>query len=324
MKHDIDLHTIAPQIIDEVAFMLMSDRPHTESDREIRFGNHGSFSVNKRLGTFYDHKQQIGGGLIEMICHLCGFEKHGEAFNWLREKGFIDGTFTPAPRTHRPKISRRQATGDMFKVGLKLWQESKPISFSQQHPVRQWCLHRNLFPGYKKLPPTIRWHDETSIIIIAIAPLHDFISSYPDSPDAKQFHLIAIDRLGRKRNAFPQKAPTDDKRTYGQAKSTCVAVFGNPKADEIAICEGIADALSLTSVFPCVLASITTFHKLAKDSTLLHTLKSKTTYLCSDNDGPGKEAERRMIRAIGRLGGEVFFVEQPTAKDPAEAKGREP
>ena len=319
-----DIPTLAPTIIDEVAFMLMSDRPHTETDLEIRFGNRGSFSVNKRQGTFYDFEQAVGGGLLDMIMHLCDYEHKSQAVDWLQEKGFIDGTFTPAERTHRPKAQpRTKATGDMFKVGLKLWQEAKPISFYQHHPVRQWCDHRNLFPGYKELPTTIRWHEAKDYIIVALAPIQDFIAQHPAPPEPRQFHLIAIDSLGRKRNAFPHSAPTDDKRTYGRAGITCIALFGDTTADEIAICEGIADALSLTSDFQCVIASITTFDKIKNDSTLVKSLSTKSVYLCGDNDPAGKQAEKRLAHAIGRLGGEIFFIEEPTAKDPAEAARQE-
>ena len=325
MRDTIDFAQIAIDYIDDVARELMPERPiFSKTDAEIRFGNHGSFSVNKSLGTFYDFEEAVGGGLLKMICHLTNLEHEKQAVDWLQEKGFINGTFTPAERTRRPKTqSRTKATGDMFKAGLKLWSQAKPIPFYQQHPVRRWCLYRNLFPGYKELPPTIRWHDEKSLIIVALAPLHDFISSYPDSPDAKQFHLIAIDRLGRKRNAFPQKDPTNDKRIYGQPGVTCVALFGNPNASEINICEGIADALSLTSDFQCVIASLTTFDKIANDSTLVKSLSTKSVYLCGDNDPAGKQTEMRLAHAIGRLGGEIFFIEEPTAKDPAEAARQE-
>lgn len=137
-QKDLDLPTFAPAIIDEVAFMFMGDRPHTETDSEIRFGNQGSFSVNKRLGTFYDFEQDRGGGLLKMVCHLTEIENEKQAVDWLKEKGFINGTFTPAEHQIQPKaIPRRQPTRDWFKVGLNLWQEAEPIPFAQKHTVRR-------------------------------------------------------------------------------------------------------------------------------------------------------------------------------------------
>ena len=152
-QNRIKIAEIAPTIIDEVAFALMTDRPRTETDSEIRFGNRGSFAVNKQQGTFYDFEQAVGGGLLKMIVHLAQLEHEKQAVDWLEEKGFIDGTFTPAQRTYRPRVPPRQTTGDMFKVGLELWSQAKPIPFYQHHPVRRWCRHRELFPDHHPLSP---------------------------------------------------------------------------------------------------------------------------------------------------------------------------
>ena len=81
----VDFDTLAPQIIDEVAKALMPDRPiFHENDREIRFGNKGSFSVNKREGTFYDFESDTGGGILDMIAHVERLENRRQAFQWLR------------------------------------------------------------------------------------------------------------------------------------------------------------------------------------------------------------------------------------------------
>ena len=106
----VDFATLAPQIIDEVAKALMPDRPiFHENDREIRFGNKGSFLVDKRDGTFYDFEDDTGGGILDMIVHLERLENRGQAVQWLRNHGFLDGPFTstqhkrprPQPRAHQ-------------------------------------------------------------------------------------------------------------------------------------------------------------------------------------------------------------------------------
>ena len=305
----------------------MSDRPHAETDSEIRFGNRGSFSVNKRLGTFYDFEQAVGGGLLKMICHLCGFERKPQAVDWLKDKGFLDGTFTPAERQLRPKaIPRQQTTRDMFKVGLKLWSQAKPIPFYQHHPVRRWCLQRNLFPGYKKLPPTIRWHSEYKggIIIIALAPIQDFIDAYPEPPEPRQFHLIAIDHQGHKHRAFTSG---DDKRTYGQPGVTCVAIFGDPNTDEIYIAEGVADAIAIHGRHhnTPVIATIGSLSKLVNCSKSLNWVSNaslRAVTIFPDNDDPGRKARDALMGAVGRKGGDVCYVESWRDQDPADAAER--
>ena len=315
----VDFAILAPQIIDEVAKALMPDRPiFHENDREIRFGNKGSFLVDKRNGNFYDFEADTGGGMLDMIVHIEGLENRKQAVQWLRNHGFLDGPFTSTQHKRPPPQPRARQSSDTgrFKEGLQLWKESEPIPFSQSHPVRQWCRRRNLFPSYKELPPTLRYHQKNGYIIVAMSSLSDFINAYPDPPGPRQFHLIAIDKQGNKRAAFKGEG---DKRIFGKANVTCVALFGDPHAAEIGIAEGIADALSLTSDFQCVVASITTFSKIANDETLVNHLSSKAVYLCGDNDTAGKQAEEKLAKAIGHRGGEVYFIPDPTAKDPAEA-----
>ena len=325
MRNEIDLAEIAPVIIDDVARELMSDRStFHETDIEIRFGNRGSFCVNKHKGTFSDFETDTHGGLLDMIVHLCNFERKSQAVNWLKEKGFLDGTFTRTD-VKRPAVRRATAQAkkiDYFKLGLEWWNESSSIPYYQSHPVRRWCNHRNLFPGYKELPPTIRWHKQRSLIIVSLASVKDYIDSFPEPPQPRQFHLISIDHEGRKGKAFKG----DDKRTYGQTGVTCVALFGDPNTSEINICEGIADALAIFSRCPgTVIVSITTFHKLARCETLMEhlTAKGRIVTLFGDNDTAGREAQEKLAKTLYDQGGDVFYHPTPTAKDPAEAAAME-
>lgn len=314
--------SLAPSIISDVASELMPDRPvFHENDTEIRFGNRGSFVVNKQKGAFYDHEQQVGGGLLDIVRHLSGFEHKSQAVTWLEEKGFIDGTFTPSQRT-RPQVQTRpQATGDMFKVGKKLWEESESVPHYQHHPVRRWCTNRNLFPGLDTLPPILRWHEgyKGGCIIVALAPLKSFVDAYPETPQPQQFHLISIDEGGRKRNAFGD----NDKRTYGQSQNPCVALFGDPTLGEVAICEGIASALAILgdpSTPHTVAATVTTFQKLIRCEDSMAYLASREVTLFADNDKAGSKAQDAIGSELHERGGDVFVHENVTAKDPAEAK----
>ena len=325
MKNEIDLAEIAPIIIDDVAHELMRDRlTFHETDIEIRFGNRGSFCVDKRTGTFYDHETQVGGGLIDMITHLCNLERRSQAVNWLKEKGFLDGTFTRTD-VKRPVVRRATTQDkkiDYFKLGLKWWNESSSIPYNQNHPIRRWCNQRNLFPGYKELPPTLRWHAQRSLIIVALASIQDFIDAHPEPPQPRQFHLISIDNEGRKGKAFRG----DDKRTYGQPGVTCVALFGDPNAAEISICEGIADALAiLDREEGAVIVSITTFHKLTRCEALMEhlTANGRIVTLFGDNDTAGRDAQEKLAKTLYDRGGDVFYHPTPTAKDPAEAAAME-
>jgi hypothetical protein len=57
--------------------------------RDVRFGNHGSISVNFESGQFYDHENSIGGGVIDLIMRKTGRDRAG-AMSWLRSEGLIE------------------------------------------------------------------------------------------------------------------------------------------------------------------------------------------------------------------------------------------
>lgn len=61
---------IFPQIIVQVATHYWGDPNHSlSSPNELRFGNHGSKSVNVQKGAWYDFEANIGGGVVELIRH---------------------------------------------------------------------------------------------------------------------------------------------------------------------------------------------------------------------------------------------------------------
>ena len=54
---------------------------------ELRFGSHGSLSVDLVKGTWYRHGENAGGGVLALVEFVHG-AKGGEAVKWLRENGF--------------------------------------------------------------------------------------------------------------------------------------------------------------------------------------------------------------------------------------------
>ena len=58
----IDWIRIAP----DVAKQLLGE-PTKTSSNELRWGNKGSMALNLSEGTFYDHEEGVGGGVIDLI-----------------------------------------------------------------------------------------------------------------------------------------------------------------------------------------------------------------------------------------------------------------
>ena len=77
---------------------------------DIRFGTHGSVSVDLNKGTWFDHENEIGGGVLDLIV------RHGEAADrraaaeWLQRNGFVNGTraHTEPPAAH-PQLGKPSA-----------------------------------------------------------------------------------------------------------------------------------------------------------------------------------------------------------------------
>lgn len=66
------------------------------SKTELRFGSHGSKSVDLQKGTFYDHQEAQGGGVLWAIERETG-RGGAQAVEWMREHGFDVEDDRPAP-----------------------------------------------------------------------------------------------------------------------------------------------------------------------------------------------------------------------------------
>jgi hypothetical protein len=68
--------------------------------KELRFGNHGSMSINLETGQFFDHEAKLGGGVVALVQHKlqCG---HDEAVDWIRAEGYLPKEQTlSSPQSH--------------------------------------------------------------------------------------------------------------------------------------------------------------------------------------------------------------------------------
>ena len=76
-------------LIGEVAQMLRGE-PNAQLSKahELRFGTHGSLSIDLDKGTFYDHESSTGGGVLDLVCYLNeSIKTRGDAANWLKQQG---------------------------------------------------------------------------------------------------------------------------------------------------------------------------------------------------------------------------------------------
>src|SRR5262245_10521368 len=56
--------------------------------KDMRYGTHGSLAVDLSHGIFYDHENQQGGGVFELVALQLGCDREG-AISWLRREGLL-------------------------------------------------------------------------------------------------------------------------------------------------------------------------------------------------------------------------------------------
>jgi hypothetical protein len=55
---------------------------------ELRFGNHGSLSIDLKKGAWYDHEANEGGGALDLIKRQTGHSEPREAYAWAEQQGY--------------------------------------------------------------------------------------------------------------------------------------------------------------------------------------------------------------------------------------------
>ena len=80
------------------ATLLGEPNRHLSNGKELRYGSHGSLSVDLEAGTWFDHERKVGGGVLDLVGRQLRSDRPG-ALAWLREQGIVDDT----PAEDRPR-----------------------------------------------------------------------------------------------------------------------------------------------------------------------------------------------------------------------------
>lgn len=94
-----------------VAIELLGEpNAQLSGQHELRFGKHGSVSVDLERGMFFDHTEKHGGGVLWAIQQWAGAKvEGGGAVQWMRERGYDveDDRPAPPPRQQAASSSSR-------------------------------------------------------------------------------------------------------------------------------------------------------------------------------------------------------------------------
>jgi hypothetical protein len=100
---------------------------------ELRFGTHGSMAVNLKKGTFYDHENSRGGGVLDLIEFQLSCDRPA-AMSWLTEQGILNGLLArPKPVLATKVVAEYDYTDE---AGALLFQSVRyePKAFKQRRP----------------------------------------------------------------------------------------------------------------------------------------------------------------------------------------------
>lgn len=342
---EVNWTELAPRIITPVAMELFAGRPMRATSQGLRIGDNSRIAIETAKGTYFDHAEKIGGGVIEMVQRELSLDARS-AFHWLQVHGYLDGTFKVSDAPHikpKPKSKSRRKDSDGrgdYDYGFQLWCQSKPIPRSFNHAARRWAYHRNLLPLYLPFPTGIRYGIERGqrpYIVVLACPLSAWIEAYPHLPKPEplitQFQALWVDLHG---NPVEQKEG-GNKRTYGRfgrADDSTVLCIGDPLSDRVSVAEGVADALSIYSRRDgAVLATLGKPGFLCNKPHALESLAldGRDVTIFEDNDSSSdpkkqkqieehKQKVERMGQRIISLGGSANRIKTPPEyEDPAHA-----
>jgi Protein of unknown function (DUF3987) len=121
---------------------------------ELRFGNHGSLSIDLGKGVWFDHEACEGGGPLDLIRREIGISEPHEAYAWAEREGFWTNGRARDPAPNPAPKSRVAATYDYTDEGgepLSQVVRYEPKAFRQQRPDGQGGWIWNI-TGVRRVP----------------------------------------------------------------------------------------------------------------------------------------------------------------------------
>ena len=161
------------QIIGPLAQSLLGEPNRAfSSAHELRYGAHGSLSIDLDKGTWFDHEANEGGGALDLLTRQTGL-KGKDCFDWLKSHGLDPGGNGAAPHVNgatppRPKMVAQYDYVDEAGVLLRQVVRFEPKDFRQRcpdgHGDWSWSVK-----GVRHVPyrlPEILENDDRVVVIV--------------------------------------------------------------------------------------------------------------------------------------------------------------
>jgi putative DNA primase/helicase len=252
-----------------------------------------SFSI--RLG---EHNNLL------IFCHAgCSFQ---DLLSSLKRKGLVPhgkkASYSKEHHTNLPKKTKETDTLQRSEYARNLWQQASPA----QGTLAEKYLFSRIGQYLLSIPPTIKYRAS-----LKHTPTGDFypcmLSAVTRYPEKK---VIAVHRTFLSEEGTAKAPVENPKLLLGDARGGAVRLA--PATEELIVCEGIEDGLSLMSLLnkPVWVGS---------SASLLQTMiipplpLARTIYIAQDNDAAGRKAKEVLGNRLYEEGRTVKVLAPPSS-----------
>lgn len=261
--------------VEHLVPLLCPERPLLVTSKELRIGRHGSMTINRQKGVFYDHELGTGGDMLSLIQHArgCGFR---EAVKWASR--FLGSYYTISAKLPNVQRSPQQYGEQRVRKAHLIWQSCAPVEGTVAERYLQEQRGLRL-----PIPRSVRFHPQLSYARNAMLHFPALVAVVQNS--ARQIIGVQATYLTNEGKKI-EKEHCPARLSIGVVKGGAVRL--SLLQEKLIVCEGLEDGLSLLQARPhaCVWVCLGTsgLRSVALPDSV------KEVVIAADSDAAGKQA----------------------------------
>ena len=176
-------HIVFAQPISGIWQALGGDAPRRGRARAFFRGgdNSQAISLNDARACWYDHRDHVGGGVLDLVQHVLGFDGAG-ALRWLSDFVGLPLVDRPLTLTERRDYARRRVQAIRLAHDVADWERGLELFFLESQNkaavVISWMLTLGLEPGNLFTEPA------RSLKLLRGADADSLVHAYRELPEA--------------------------------------------------------------------------------------------------------------------------------------------
>lgn len=257
--------------------------------RELRWGSHGSMAVDLQKGTFYNHEEGVGGGVLDLI-------RRERKCDTRAALSFLESIGEAIPVVRDVKTERAPRY-DLRDAAIRVWRESQPIGGTlAERYLRSRGLSLALPDDAMRFHPSCPFGKDDEDRQVYLPAMVCVMRSVVNG-EGLGVHRTALDPVsGRKLG----------RKMLGPCEGGAVMLGGLPSIDGLlGVCEGIETGLAIAEAGHTPIWAMGAAGKVAR-LPIIYGVHKLTTWVDYDDAGlsSAAECEQRWQRAgieVGRM-----------------------